>query len=188
MSCRLSIAPDELARFWLADHDEQDASRLEDHVFECTACHEVLRGFAAIGNGVRVAMAFDRLPPLPTAERLAELRASGMRLVVLELAPGDVVTRHMDPAVDGIVYVLRAQLSAIAQVDLEICSPAGERFMLIPSVPFDRTKGEVVLACGRHTAEVLPESRIRLLEGQAGTKEQRLLAEYRLVHHAVESL
>jgi hypothetical protein len=164
VKCDLSIGPDELARFWLGDLDERDATTLEDHVFECTACHEVLRGLAAIESGVRVAMTFDRLPPLPTPERLAELRASGMRLVVLNLAPGDVVTRHMDLEVDGIVYLLHAPLSAVAQVD--------------------RTKGDVVLACGRHTAEVAPESLVRLFDGN----EKNLLAEYRLVHHAVESL
>ena len=184
MKCHLSISPDDLARFWLGDLDERDAATLEDHVFECTACHEVILGFAEIANGVRVAISFDRLPPLPTPERLAELRASGMRLVVLNVAPGDVVTRHMDLEVDGIVYLLHAPLSAVAEVDLEICSPAGERFLLVPSVPFDRTKGEIVLACGRHTAQVVPESLIRLFDG----KKKNLLAEYRLVHHAVESL
>jgi hypothetical protein len=184
MKCPLSIGPNELARFWLGDLEEREATTLEEHVFECSACHGVLRGLAAIGNGVRVAMTFDRIPPLPTPEQLAELRASGKRLVVLNLASGDVVTRHMDLGTDGIVYVLHASLSAVAQVDLEICSPDGERFFLAPSVPFDRTKGEVVLACGRHTAEVLPESLIRLINGG----EKNVLAEYRLVHHAVESL
>jgi hypothetical protein len=183
VKCHLSIGLDELARFWLGDLDEQAATTLEDHVFECTACHEVLHGLAAIGDGVRVAMTFDRLPPLPTPERLAELRAGGMRLIVVNLAPGDVVTRHMDRELDGIVYVLHAPVSAVARIDLEICSPAGERFMLVPSVPFDRTKGEVLLACGRHTAEVAPESVIRLFDG----KEKNFLAEYRLVHNAVES-
>lgn len=183
MKCHLSIGPDELARFWLGDLDERDATRLEDHVFECTACHEVLRGLAAIADGVRVAMAFDRLPPLPTPERLAELRASGMRLVVVNLAPGEIVTRPMDLEVDGIVFLLHAPLTAVEQVDLEICSPAGERFLLVPSVPFDRAKGEVVLACGRHTAQVAPESLVRLFDG----KEKNMLAEYRLVHHAVDS-
>lgn len=184
MKCRLSTGHDVLARFWLGDLDEQEATALEDHVFECTPCHEVIRGFAAIANGVRVAMTFDRLPPLLTPERVAELRADGMRLVVVDLAPGDVVTRPMGPDIDGIVYLLHAPLSSIAQVDLEICSPAGQRFLLVPSVPFDRAKEEVVLACGRHTAEVAPESLVRLIDGY----ERKLLAEYRLVHHATESL
>jgi hypothetical protein len=184
VKCQRSIRPDELARLWLGDLDEREATTLEEHVFECTACHEVLHGLAAIGSGVRVAMMFDRLPPLPTPEQLAELRASGMRLVVLNLAPGDVATRPMDLDVDGIVYLIHAPLSDVAEVDLEICSPSGERFLLVPSVRFDRTKGEVVLACGRHTAEVAPESLIRLIDG----KEKNLLAEYRLVHNAVESL
>ncbi len=181
MTCHIA---DELARFWLGDLEEREATALEEHVFECTACHEVLHGLEAIGTGVRVAMSFDRLPPLPTPERLADLRASGMRLVVLNLAPGDVVTRHMDLATDGIVYLLHAALTTVTQVDLEICSPTGEPFLVVPGVPFDRTKGEVVLACGRHIAEVAPESRIRLIDGE----EKSVLAEYRLVHHAVESL
>jgi hypothetical protein len=184
VKCQRSIRPDELARLWIGDLDERDATTLEEHVFECTACHAVLHGLAAIGHGVRVATAFDHLPPLPTPERLSELRASGMRLVELSLAPGDVATRPMDREVDGIVYLLHAPLSDVAEVDLEVCSPSGERFLLVPSVPFDRAKGEVVLACGRHTAEVSPESLVRLIDG----KDKNLLAEYRLVHHAVESL
>lgn len=184
MKCQLSVGPDELARFWLGDLDVREANALEEHVFECTVCHDVLHGLAAIRDGVRVAMMFDRLPPLPTPERLAELRASGMRLAVLNLAPGDVATRQMDLETDGIVYVLHAPLSAVAQVDLEICNPTGERFLLVPGVPFDGTKGEVVLTCGRHTAEVVPESLIRLINGE----KKNVLAEYRLVHHAVESL
>jgi hypothetical protein len=184
MTCPLSIGRDELARFWLGDLDERETTTLEDHVFECTVCHEGLRGLAAIADGVRVAMALDRLPPLPTPERLAELRASGMRLVVLDAAPGEVVTRPMDLEVDGIVFRLHAPLSGVAQVDLEICGPAGERFLLVPSVPFDRAKGEVVLACGRDTAQVVPESLVRLFDGN----DRNLLAEYRLVHPAVESL
>jgi hypothetical protein len=184
VKCELSIGLDELARFWLGDLDEREATALEEHVFECTACHHVVHGLAAIGSGVRVASMFDRLPPLPTPERLAELRASGMRLVILNLEPGDVAERQLDPETDGVVFVLHAPLSAVAQVDLEICSPAGERFLLVPGVPFDRTKGEVVLACGRHTAQVVPESLIRLIHGE----QKKVLAEYRLVHHAVESL
>jgi hypothetical protein len=184
VKCQLSVDPDELARLWLGDLEERKATALEEHVFECTACHDVLHGFAAIGAGVRAAMMLDRLPPLPTPERLAELRSSGMRLVVLNVAPGDIVTRQMDRETDGIVYVLHAPLSEAAQVDLEICRPTGERFLHVPGVRFDRTKGEVVLACGRHTAEVAPESLIRLIDGEA----KNVLAEYRLVHHAVESL
>jgi hypothetical protein len=187
MKCELSVRPDELARLWLGDLDEQEATALEEHVFECTVCHDVLRRLAVIGDGVRVAMTFDRLPPLPTPEQLAELRASGMRLSFLDLAPGDVATQQMDLETDGIVYVLHAPLSAIAQVDLEICSPTGERFFFVPGVPFDAAKGEVVLTCGRHTAEVVPESLIRLISGD-NSDTKNVLAEYRLVHHAVESL
>jgi hypothetical protein len=184
VKCDRSIHPDELARLWLGDLDEGEATTLEEHAFECSACNDVLHELAAIGTGVRAAMTFERLPPLPTPEQLAKLRASGMRLVDLDVSPGDVAVRPMDLAVDGIVYLLHAPLANVAQVDLEICSPTGERFLLVPGVPFDRTKGEVVLACGRHVAEVAPESLIRLIDGN----EKNLLAEYRLVHHAVESL
>jgi hypothetical protein len=187
VKCKLSVSSDELARLWLGDLDEQEATALEEHVFECTVCHDALRRLAVIGDGVRVAMAFDRLPPLPTPEQLDELRASGMRLAFLDLAPGDVARRYMDRETDGIVYVLHAPLSDVAQVDLEICSPSGERFFFVAGAPFDRTKGEVVLTCGRHTAEVVPESLIRLINGD-NRDTNNVLAEYRLVHHAVESL
>lgn len=184
MRCSLSISAEQLARFWLDEISEEEAIDLEDHVFQCDACDASLRRFAAIGQGIRVSHAMERLPPLLTSEQLAALRARGMRLEVEHLSPGAVSKRLVDPSLDGLVWVLHADLSAAARVDLEICSPEGLRLVLLPGAPLDRETGGVILACARHTAEVVPESCIRLRDGQQGT----LLAEYRLMHWAVKTL
>jgi hypothetical protein len=182
MKCALSIPADQLARLWLDDISESEATVLEDHVFECAACDESLRGFAGIAQGIRIVQAMGSVPPLPTPDQLADFRAGGARLAVTHVAPGSTTTSPMDPSLDGVVFVLHADLSVVEQVDLEICSPEGRRFLLIPGVPLNRASGEVVLMCSRHTAQVVPVSRIRLLAGN------ETVAEYRLVHPAVDSL
>jgi hypothetical protein len=184
MKCAQGISADELARLWLDDLSEEDATRLEDHLFECAACEASLRRFAAIGQGVRIAVTMQRLPPLLTAEQLAALQASGMRLDVEHLVPGATSMRPVDPSLDGLVWMLHAELTAVQSVTLEVCSPDGRSLLLLPSAPVDRESGAVILACGRHTAQVARASRIRLLDGERGN----VLAEYRLIHPAVESL
>jgi hypothetical protein len=182
MKCALSIPAEKLARFWLDDLSESEAAALEDHVFECGACDESLRRLAGIAQGIRIAQAMYSVPPLPTPEQLSDLQSRGLRLTVTHVAPGSTTTSPMDPSLGGVVFVLHADLSAVEQVDLEICSPEGARFLLIPAVPFNRLSGEVLLACSRHIAQVAPVSRIRLLSGDA------MVGEYHLVHPAVDSL
>jgi hypothetical protein len=182
MNCPRSISADELARFWLDELPEREAVALEDHVFECAACDGSLRRFAAIAQGLRATLAMRDLPPLLTPAELAALRARGMRVDVEHLAPGATSKRPVDPSLDGLVWILHAELTATARVDLEICDPEGVRLLLLPDAPVDRDTQSVILACSRHTAEVAPASIIRLLDGATA------LAEYRLEHPAVESL
>jgi len=182
MKCALSISAEELARFWLDDLSESEAAVLEDHVFECGACDKSLRRFASVGQGIRVVEAMTHVPPLPGPNQLSSYQMPGGRMAVTHVAPGSTTTRPMDSSVTGVVFVLHADLSTVEQVDLEICSPEGTRFLLIPRVPFNRETGEVFLACSRHTAQVVPTSRIRLIAGDT------TVGEYHLVHPAVDSL
>ncbi len=183
MKCALSKSSEDLARFWLNDLPELDALELEEHAMECAVCYESLRRFAEVDQGVRVVLATEHLPPLPTPAELIELKAR-LRLATVHCAPGSTTTRPMDLGTDGVVYILHAELTGIDRIDVAICSPAGKSSLLLPDAPFDRERGEVTLACDRHTAQATSESLIRLLAGDGG----RLLAEYRLVHPAVESL
>lgn len=183
MKCALSKSPDDLARFWLDDLPEDEALALEEHAMDCAACYEGLRRLAEVGQTVRVVLATERLPPLPTPDQLIELRAR-LRLGIVHCAPGSTTTRPMERGTDGVVFVLHAELTGVDRIDVDICSPAGKSSLLLPDAPFDRNSGEVILACDRHTAQATSESLIRLLAGGGG----RILAEYRLVHPAVESL
>lgn len=183
MTCAISTSPEDLARFWLDDLPELEALALEEHAMECAACYEGLRRLAEVGQGLRVALAVEHLPPLPTPDQLIELRAR-LRLATVHCAPGSTTTRPMELGTDGIVFVLHAELTGVDRIDVDICSPAGKSCLLLTEAPFDRDSGEVILACDRHTAQAGSESLIRLLAGAGG----RILAEYRLVHPAVESL
>ena len=182
MNCPRSISADDLVRFWLDELPEQEALALEDHVFECDACDGSLRRFAGIAQGIRAMLAMRDLPPLLTAAELADLQARGMRVDVEHLAPGATSKRPVDPSLDGLVWILHAELTEAVRVDLEICDPQGARLLLLPDAPVDRDTQSVILACSRHTAQVAPASIIRLLDGAT------TLAEYRLEHPAVESV
>jgi hypothetical protein len=184
MKCPSSISSERLAELWLGDLPEQDALELEDHVFVCTVCDASLRRFAAIGQGVRIVEAMRHVPPLLTKEQLSDLRARGLRLEVEHLEPGATSMRAVDPSLDGLAWFLHAELAGVQRVSLELCRPDGTRILFFAEPPVDREASAVILACSRHTAQVELESRVRLLDGDGG----RVLAEYRLVHRAVESL
>jgi hypothetical protein len=184
MKCALSITSDHLAQLWLGDLPEAETLELEDHVFICAACDASLRRFAAIGQGVRILHAMRHVPPLLTKAQLADLRAQGLRLAVEDLQPGATSIRSVDPSLDGLAWILHAEIAGVRRVDLETCRPDGTRILLLEETPVDWETGTVTLACSRHTAQIEPASRIRLLDGDGG----RVLAEYRMVHPAVESL
>jgi hypothetical protein len=48
------------------------------------------------------------------------------------------------------IWVMQAPLAEVTQVDFEARNPDGELLFALNDVPFDRSRGEVVLACQLH--------------------------------------
>jgi hypothetical protein len=84
--------------------------------------------------------------------------------------------------VDLLVFALRGDLSQADRLDVEIASPTGEPKYLLENVPFDRQRGEVLIACQRHFEDMFPAGdpifTVRAIE--AG--KQRSVGEYVVTH------
>jgi hypothetical protein len=65
---------------------------------------------------------------------------------------------HFTRDLDLLVHVLKADLADAERVDLEVLDPQGISRLQLVNVPFDRARGEVLIACQRHyqTESVVP--------------------------------
>jgi len=182
LRCEQGITEEALASWWLQDAAPEADAKLEEHLFQCAACTERARRLAAVGRGVRLLGSMTRLPPVVTPVELRTLQSEGFDLASEEVRPGDTCLRPMVGDRDGVLFRLFADLGGVSRVNLEIAAPSGQRLVRLLAVPFDRERGEVLLACLRQTAEVVPESVIRLYDADVEPPVQ--IAEYRLVHPA----
>jgi anti-sigma factor RsiW len=155
--------------------DEQD--RVEEHVFSCDRC--VPRAERAL-DLVRALGAM--LPVFLTEARRRALDASGRPLTRVPIAPGEHRTIEFGGDVSVGYWILRADLATAARVDCELRAPDGALLVEVPDAPFDRERGELVLACQRHYEALgYPrEIQVRVVAVDGG--ERRPLAEYFLDH------
>jgi hypothetical protein len=98
------------------------------------------------------------------------------------MAPGD-VARVVYPS-PGKVLVLRmggADLGEARRVDVELRTPGGEAIARLDDVPFDASRGEVLVACQHHFSETFPQDLVFAMELVSGD-DRRPVAEYTVLH------
>jgi len=86
------------------------------------------------------------------------------------------------PAVDLLVHALHADLSNADRVDVEIASPTGEPRYTLEAVPFDRQKGEVLIACARHYEPMFPAGDPIFSVHAVEAGERRAVGDYVVAH------
>lgn len=177
-ACASPIAHETLVELWAGELPEEEAERVETHLFRCDACAGAFERLAALVAEMR-----EVIPPVITRELRERLVARGMRLLITTVEPGGHAVARFAPDIDLMVHVLRADLAGAKRVDLDFVSRAGETLSTIEHVPFDVARGEVMIACQRHYEWMFPESaeprmRLRAVEGEP----PRILGEYTVVH------
>jgi hypothetical protein len=88
---------------------------------------------------------------------------------------------YFAPDVDLLVHALHGDMANADRVDVEIASPTGALDHTCENVPFDRAKGEILIACQRHFEGLIasdPIYRVRVVE--AGTR--RAVGNYVVTH------
>lgn len=175
MTCAQPLAFETLVALWAGDLDEVTAAHAEAHLFACDACAAASERLAVLIDGLRAA-----LPPVISHAHRDRLRAAGVRVVETVVDPGVVAQARFTPEVDLLVHVLRADVARAERVDLELVTPTGATFVELPHVPFDRARGEVLVACQRHYERFSdPTFRVHVVEGGV----RRHAGDF-VVHHA----
>jgi hypothetical protein len=143
-----------LVDYWAGALEVAESDAIEQHVFSCEACTAALAGVARIAEAFRAAE-----PPVVGADEVAALRARGL---VVEDNPVDAGARRtveFPRGVDVIIHHLRGlDLARAERVQVIIrVESTGALILDDPLAPFDRERGEVLIACHRHFERFPPD-------------------------------
>lgn len=161
---------DELVAWASADLDAEAEDALELHLMGCAECN------AHAARALAVMEALRRLPrPIIERAEIEQLRAEGVRIVENIVVPGSRVEAAFAEDTDLLIHVLSGLELADAQtVSVTVgCESTGEVFFAQPEAPFDRERGEVLIACQRHFAIYPPDVTFDVtVRGAAGEERQ----------------
>ena len=133
------------AAWVLGELEPADEQAFEEHYFACAACEARVMQIQHVLRTLH-----QSLPPVLTVERRRALEGRHTTIQSVPVKPGERAVIHLGPSAPIGLWVMSADLSEASRVDFEGSSPDGEVFLSIADVPFDRERGEVVLACQEH--------------------------------------
>jgi hypothetical protein len=125
--------------------DETTASSVEDHLFACDRCGDEWTKLASLVGGLR-----GTIPMVISHVHRERMLAEGKRISVTEVREGVDTPAQFRPELDLMVFALKVDLTNIDRVRVDIVSPDGSKRFVEEDVPFDRARGEVLIACQRH--------------------------------------
>jgi hypothetical protein len=125
--------------------DEATAAALEAHLFECDPCAEAWTNLASLVAGLR-----ETIPMVISHTHRERMVASGKHLSITEVPAGVDTPARFAPGLDLMVFALKVDLADVDRVRVDIVSPDGSKRFIEEDVPFDRARGEVLVACQRH--------------------------------------
>jgi hypothetical protein len=152
--CAEPIAWGHLVDYWAGDLAGAESDRVEEHLFACEACT------AESERVARVAQAFHTaVPAVVGADQVRELRARGLVVEENSVAPGTRREAVFQPGVDILIHRLHGLDLALAErVHLSVrVESTGDVLFEDHFAPFDRARGEVLVACQRHFSSFPPD-------------------------------
>ncbi len=176
MTCDTPIPYERLVALWSGDLDADAAAAVDDHLFACDACAATSERLGALVAGL-----LELIPPVISHTQRDRLAARGMHLRHTDVEPGrDEVEAVYAPEVDLLVHVLHGDLARADRVDLDLLDPDGESRLAMVDVPFDRARGEVLIACQRHYRGLGHDPVFQLHVHEHGRRRE--LGKYRVRH------
>jgi anti-sigma factor RsiW len=170
-------SPERIEDYLAGFLDEQEAEALEAHLFSCGDCaieSEKLFGLAA---AIR-----EAVPPVLTAERFAQLERAGRIAAVNPMSPGGLAEVRYPPEQQLLVHRLGgSDLREARRVDVALLDLDGRAISRFDDVPFDPARGEVLVACQSHFAELFPHDAVFRLEVVRGDRREES-SRYTVLH------
>jgi hypothetical protein len=152
--CAAPLAWEQLIDYWAGDLDGAETDRIDEHLFGCAACS------AESARVARIVQAFrDALPSVVSAEQVGALRARGLVVEENHFAPGQRQEVGFEPHVDILLHRLGGlDLARVERVQVTVRAESTQEVLAEDHfAPFDRERGEVLIACQRHFANLPPD-------------------------------
>jgi hypothetical protein len=173
----------ETAAAWALDElAEPEGEAFEAHFFGCQRCFQQAQRMQQLLADFR-----SSLPPFLTVKRHKELEATRSSVPAVHVAPGEQATIRLGGSALVGIWVMHAALNDVERVDFEARGADGSLLFAVPDVPFDRERGQVLLACQIHyRALPMGPTLFGKLSARQGA-ETRVLGEY-VLNHEFDSL
>lgn len=147
MSCTTPLTDEQLVAYWADDIDADALAQIEDHIFACEEC------LARATSLQQIAQIFRALPPVISYAELATLRAQGATIIDTDFVAGQRTTVTFEPHVHFMIHHLTGlDLATAERVEVVGRDESGNIMFVDPLAPFERDRGEVLIACQRHFA------------------------------------
>jgi len=153
-TCSTPLSWEMLVDYWADDLDEQTANDVEERLFACAACTLQSERIARIAQAFRA-----QIPPVISEAELAALRARGLVVVENRFLPSvrqEVLFAH---ATDLLIHRLSGlsltdaeRVEVVVRIESTGTIACEDKF-----APFDRERGEVLIACQKHFAGLPPD-------------------------------
>jgi hypothetical protein len=154
VSCKSPLTNEQLVAYWADDLDDAALESIEDHLFGCDTCLAGAERVAQIAQAFRTS-----LPPVISPEELDGLRAKGLAIVENLFEAGKRQAVAFEPGVDLLIHHLGGlDLAGAERVQVTVRNESGGPVIFEEMfAPFDRERGEVLIACQRHFAAYPPD-------------------------------
>jgi hypothetical protein len=167
VSCTRPIPFETLVDLWSGDLS--DSESVEEHIFACDDC-----AAASAQLDRLIGSLLHLVPPVLTRSLRDRLEAGGLKILEMGFDAGARGEAYFAADLDLLVFALRAELANVQRVDLDVLDGStGQVHFAFTHVPFDASRGEVLVACQQHFRDYPggdPEFRIYAVE--AGARRQ----------------
>jgi hypothetical protein len=160
MKCANPVDASILADYWIAALTSSDEAAVEEHLLQCDACGERLRGVIALADGIRDLAREGSLRMVVSEAFLKRSGENGARIREYTAPPGGRVECTVTAEDDLLIGRLAADLSDATRVDLCLCDGTGMEQHRLRDIPVHSGAGSVIFQESITVAKALPTTKL----------------------------
>src|SRR5262245_15708625 len=178
----------ELSDYWTTDISPEEIERIESHVFECSACTQLLADADLLRKGIGDVARTGGFQAFVTDSLLNQFARDGVRVRSYVMDAGGSVQCAVWDDDDVLVTRLRADFTGVSAVDAVLRLDTGEEWGRAADIPVPEGSREVIMALPAELVRRAPEVPIRLtLRSSDASSDETPLAEYTFDHRGAHT-